>query len=285
MRTTGSVLLIVAAVSIQLSSYAAIAASLNNHYEIDLQNYRACKVDADGHRLSTCLGNDIRSGSKYFLAGSTQGSISVTSAGVVKARIDGLSLDDGVSYACTYQSFHCNTTTGFCLDGPGAGTTTCTTDSQCSAYACDGGPQNDKGCNPVNPDAVCRSLASVTGIASVVFGGNELVFTSVGGVVTYKLLGDTADAENGCTKICAMNTDNLGKINSNALSCTVVGDGGCDGINGYHVVKVLDLDGKVVAVPGVGTATTNSGLGLNDPVQYGDVCRGGSPPADCADDQ
>src|SRR6185369_5122046 len=135
-----------------------------------------------------------------------------------------------------------------------------------------------------NPDLYCRSLVSVKDIATVVFGGNQMAFTYVGGVLTYKLIGDTGDAANGCTKVCTMDTDSTGKINSNALTCSVYGDG-CSALDGYHLVKVLDMDGKVLAIPSVGAASTLTGFGLNDPVQYGDVCRGGSPPPDCAYDQ
>jgi hypothetical protein len=45
-------------------------------------------------------------------------------------------------------------------------------------------------------------------------------------------------------------------------------------------VEVIDFDGNVLAVPGLGdveqaTTTTN-------PIEvYGDACRGGSPPANC----
>ncbi len=282
--------LLMATLALGVAPIAASAASLNNHYEIDLENYRACKIDANGHRLSTCTGDDVRSASKYYLSTGTQGSISVTNAGVVKARIDGLAMDTGVSFPCPYQTdFDCNEGAGVCATGPGSSSVpkwNCLDDDDCDAYACDGGPQNDRACNPVNPDATCRSLANVTGVATVVFGGNQHAIAWIGGAATFKLIGDAGDAENGCTKICTMDTDATGKVDSNGLSCSVTGDAGCSTVEPYHVVKVFDMDGKVVAVPGVGAAfVMPSAFGVNDPVRYGDVCRGGSPPADCADDQ
>jgi hypothetical protein len=283
-----------------LSAQGAIAATLNNHFESDLENYRACKVDANGNRLSTCSGNDVRSGSKFHLTAGTQGSVTVTSNGTVKARIDGIAIDNGVSYTCSmHTNFLCDLAPGpnqyRCKTGPKSLPGACGVPGQacaciynyeCAANACDAGPQTDRGCSPGNPDAACKSLANVTGIATLVLGGNATGIVYENGVFKFSLTGDNGDPANGCTALCTMNTNEYGKVNSDDLGCDVQGDAACTSVKPYHVVKVLDMDGKVLAVPSVGAATIGGGgFGVFDPAKYGDVCRGGSPPADCADDQ
>jgi hypothetical protein len=305
MRKRSLLLSSLTALAFGLSAHAAVAATFNNHFETDLENYRACKVDEDGNRLYSCHGDDVRSGSKFYIAHGQQGSITVTNTGTVKAKIEGLSIDNGVSYACQMNNtFQCELMNGQptqqyrCKTGPksipgacaGYSGTGCPCDAHadCSADACVGGPQNDKGCNPANPDAACRSLANVTGIGTVVLGGNTTGIKFDGPFAYFALNGDDADPANGCTKLCQLNTNASGVVNSDSLTCvSEPNTAPCTtSLKGYHVTKVLDMDGKALAVPAVGTATIGGGgFGVVDPARYGDVCRGGSPPADCAYDQ
>lgn len=267
---------------------AVSAATINDHYEIDLNNYRACKVDANGNRLYTCYGNDVRSGSQFYLAGGTSNSISVTNTGTVKARIEGLQWDFGTTTSFACPNWTCDLTVGSptryrCLTGPLTGQP-CLNNPECEGYICDGGPHDGDTCNPASPDTACKSLVNADNVGTVVFGGNDASVTFVGGFATRVLNGDNSDPANGCTKLCTMNTNGSGIVDSASLSCTM-DPVGCS-IESYHVVKVLDHFGKVVAVPSVGDASTvPTAWGVSDVATNGDVCRGGSPPADCASDQ
>jgi len=254
----------------------AQAAPLNSHYEVDLDNYRVCKPDANGHVLGTCYRGDVRSPSKYFLNDSTQGSITDNGT-AVKLRINDIRIDYGMSFACQNETVNCVSNvcpiTGAFCGGP-----------TCTAPACQGGPQDGKNCNPLSPDTVCKNLDNVAHFGDVVYSSNY-----AGGEITvfgvlFKLLGDASSPDEGCTKICAFGTLNdasptTGKVDNNALTCTVVGD--CSSIQGFQRVTVVDNEGNILAVPAIGNAWLQTFTQDTDPASYGDACRGGSPPADC----
>ena len=256
----------------------ASAAPLNSHYETDLDNYRVCKPDEDGNVLGTCVAADVRSPSRYYLAHETQGSITFTGS-VVKLRIDDIRIDDGTSFACQNETVDCESNvcpiTGAFCGGP-----------TCTAPACQGGPKDGKNCNTLSPDTVCKNLDNVTHFGDVVFHSSYAGAHLVNGNWAFKLFGDASSPATGCTKVCAFGTLNdaspsTAKVDSNSLSCQVVGD--CNQqIQGYQRVTVVDGDGNILAIPSYGEAFIQTFITTGgDPAKVGDACRGGSPPADC----
>jgi hypothetical protein len=257
----------------------AHAAPLASHYETDLDNYRVCKPDGDGHVLGTCSLDDVRSPSKYYLNAGTQGSITYNGT-TMKLRINDIRLDEGTSFACENETVVCIDNvcpiTGAYCGGP-----------TCTEPACQGGPHDGLNCNTLSPDTVCKNLDGVAHFGDIVFEGNYAGFELVSSTFRFKLFGDASSPSTGCTKICPFGTLNdsspsTGKVDDNALSCSTVGD--CSSVQGFQRVTIVDNEGSVLAIPAVGSAYIQSFVSspiYGDPAKYGDACRGGSPPADC----
>jgi hypothetical protein len=280
------------------SAMPAHAISHSSEFISNWDNYRTCAT-TPADPLETCAQADVRSPSEYYIPDGVQGTLNVTSAGVVKFRIDTISLDDDVAscdndHKVQYGScFHSGGVDCF-ASPPRIGTCTlsgtdqCCNDAACLLPGCDGGPHQDARCTSVS---TCKSTAGAT--FKLVFRGVGNSLTTIPGFFPwqyYKMLGDDPTDANdgvGCTKTCSFTlASGNPQYNSSDMtsSCTTDGDCGSGGPTNFSTVEIIGPDEEVLAIPTRGTAKlqTNPYVVYGDPAQVGDYCRTqGSPPANC----
>jgi hypothetical protein len=299
--------------TLALAAGPAWAASVVNHYETDLQNYRICAgTQAELGSCKTSDGaNGTRSPSRLHLPDGSQGSITVTSSNVVKLKIEGLKMDNNVDFPCAQEPYTCSCNLpncgGTCITKPiGAPAKGCDADADCDYDTCQGGPKDRHYCdNQASESAECETMDNHAAVGAVVFHGNAsgVVLTSFP-FTELKIFGDGGDPVAGCMKVCPFGTtadatpDGVGEVDSNSLTCDagpksctggsnfgaacVTGTqcpgatcgGPCSMLTTYHSVEIVDFEGNIVAVPGLGDASiiTTSPMG-GDVASDGDVCR------------
>jgi hypothetical protein len=258
-------------------------------YSTNLDNYRVCAGDEP---LGTCAYEDVRSPSVYHLTNGTKGTLVYTGT-VAKVRIDAIELDTNhPAYPCVTQSYHCVPSSGGTCpkkcEGPrGEGTNPpcCATDAECQALACDGGPQDDRGClAPAPAPAECRKVDD-SRHWSAVFRGNDAEYECPVGVPCPFLL--RGDDDSGCMVVCDFTLESAGSatsgsVNNSSVSCQTTG--ACWYTPAFNHVEIRDPEGNVVAIPKWGNAKIIEGFPSqsDDPAKIGDACRTEvPPPADC----
>jgi hypothetical protein len=278
------------------SALPAYALTNTSELTVNWDNYRYCAAD-DAKPLATCAEADVRSPSRYYIPDGTQGTLDISSSGVVKLRMDTISVDTtgtSCSYDHTVNFGQCvytgplNPHTVDCNANParighcaGSASDSCCMDSQCNLPACDGGPHSEERCPTLS---TCTNTAGAT--FTVKMHGVQNGLEVIPGFFPwqyYKLLGDSSGV--GCTKAC---TFTLGsgnpQYNNNDLSSTCSTSGDCSGDPNFYSMEITDPDGEVFAIPTRGTAKlqTNVYVVNGDPAKEGDYCRTQDPPpANC----
>ena len=273
---------------------SALAISNSSEFMTNWDNYRYCGANADD-ALETCAQADVRSPSEFYLSDGVQGTLDVSTSGVVKLRIDSINMDDNISTCSdSYKVQYGNCIGANCGATPPvlghcslSSSDTCCDNTQCNLKACNGGPHQDARCNDLGP---CTTTNGVQ--FKLVFRGTSNGMDPIPGFFPwqyFKLLGDDPnDAGDGlgCTKTC---TFTLGsgnpQFNSNDMtsSCSTDGDCGSGGPANFSTVEIVDYAGQVFAIPTRGTAhLLTTYVAYGDPARVGDYCRTQNPPpANC----
>jgi hypothetical protein len=253
-------------------------------------NYRYCAANS-ADALETCAQADVRSPSEFYIPDGIQGTLDVSTSGVVKLRMDLISMDQNIStcdssYKLQYGNCinaNCGATPpvlGTCSLSP---SDACCDNTQCYLQACNGGVRQDTRCNDLGP---CTSTSGLT--FKVVFRGTGNGQEPIPGFFPwqyYKLLGDSPTNGSdglGCTRTCTFTLGSSNpQFNNNDItsSCSALGDCGSGGPTNFSTVEIVGPDNEVLAIPTRGTAhLAGPYVAYGDPAKVGDYCRTQNPP-------
>lgn len=276
------------------SAGSAYAISHVSDYKTNLQNYRACSID----ELGTCDYGEVVSPSKYHLNNGATFTVIYENDNDVQVRFDAetISLDSDTNYTCANELYNCAGSAcsglpagapagtcgikdrcwggtnhgGLCSAGCPGGA--CTASSTCYRETCQTGPRDGKYCG--SGALLCNSTAGYQNF-KLIFAGNKsgVQYVFPPGNIQYQLEGNGAE---GCRKTCtfSLGTTSDSTINTSNLSgCVDSGDCSTSPLEAIHSVYLLDPDGEVLAVPGIGPATLSPTAANGDPVKNGDCNR------------
>lgn len=291
------------AVAVTLAAGSAQAINHTTDYETNIQNYRYCDADP----LGSCRYEDVISPSAYYLEDGKTITVVYADDGDVGLKIDAgtIKMDTDVTHACSDQQFECSVPapfSGTCSNAPSPKQTTvcngtgtyrcdggiydgqvCTSSSQCTGgecvhaaacifKACQSGPQVGKFCGTGGGGVSCTSTNNQTGFKLRIIGNETGAEVDFG--FAYYLLRGNGETGGGCIMECPVNLGSDGSVNTADLAnCTMSGDCLNSPIEAIHSVQLIDPDGKILGIPGVGPNVIFNSAQQADPAKAGDCVR------------
>jgi hypothetical protein len=286
------------AVTCLLSAGSANAITHTNDYKTNIQNYRYC----DAAPLTSCRYEHVISPSAYYLEDGRTITLIYTNTGDVQLKIDAntVKLDTDASFACSNQQYQCSAAapaSGTCLAPSPKNTTACTANKcnggtndggpcssssacpfgactrtdTCIFAACQAGPQSGKYCGGGTGSVSCTSTNNQSGYKIRIFG-NETGGEIAGGFIYYLLRGDDVTDE-GCKVECPVTLGNDGSVNQTLTGCSQSGECLNSPLESIHSVQLVDPDGQILGIPGIGTTKIFYSAQQADPARAGDCVR------------